>query len=45
MGPSGVGKTFIAAGLAYDAIKAGYDALFRNHATGTGHTQAEGNDS
>lgn len=29
MGPSGVGKTFIAAGLAYDAIKAGYDALFR----------------
>ena len=29
MGPSGVGKSFIAAGLAYDAIKAGYDALFR----------------
>lgn len=29
MGPSGVGKTFIAAGLAYDAIKTGYDALFR----------------
>lgn len=29
MGPSGVGKTFIAAGLAYEAIKAGYDALFR----------------
>lgn len=29
MGPSGVGKTFIAAGLAYDAIKSGYDALFR----------------
>lgn len=29
MGPSGVGKTFIAAGLAYDAIQAGYTALFR----------------
>lgn len=29
MGPSGVGKTFMAAGLAYDAIKTGYDALFR----------------
>lgn len=29
MGPSGVGKTFMAAGLAYDAINAGYDALFR----------------
>lgn len=29
MGPSGVGKTFIAAGLAYQAIKSGYDALFR----------------
>lgn len=29
MGPSGVGKTFIAAGLAYDAIKAGYTAIFR----------------
>lgn len=29
MGPSGVGKTFIAAGLAYDAINTGYDALFR----------------
>jgi len=29
MGPSGVGKTFIAAGLAYDAIQNGYDALFR----------------
>ncbi len=29
MGPSGVGKTFIAAGLAYEAIKTGYDALFR----------------
>ena len=29
MGPSGVGKTFIAAGLAYQAIQAGYEALFR----------------
>lgn len=29
MGPSGVGKTYIAAGLAYDAIQAGYTALFR----------------
>ncbi len=29
MGPSGVGKTFIAAGLAYDAILQGHDALFR----------------
>ncbi len=29
MGPSGVGKTFIAAGLVYEAIKTGYDALFR----------------
>lgn len=29
MGPSGVGKTFIAAGLAFDAIKAGYNAIFR----------------
>ncbi len=29
MGPSGVGKTFIAAGLAYDAIRQGHDALFR----------------
>lgn len=29
MGPSGVGKTFIAAGLAFDAIQSGYDALFR----------------
>lgn len=30
MGPSGVGKTFIAAGLAFDAITAGYDAIFRS---------------
>ncbi len=29
MGPSGVGKTYIAAGLVYDAILAGYNALFR----------------
>ncbi len=29
MGPSGVGKTFIAAGLAYQAIQNGYEALFR----------------
>lgn len=29
MGPSGVGKSFIAAGLAYDAILQGQDALFR----------------
>ena len=29
MGPSGVGKTFIATGLAFDAIKAGYSAIFR----------------
>ena len=29
MGPSGVGKTFIAAGLAFDAIKAGYSAIFK----------------
>ena len=29
MGPSGVGKTFIAAGLAYQAIQQGYQALFR----------------
>lgn len=28
-GPSGVGKTFIAAGLCYDAVKAGYKAYFR----------------
>lgn len=30
MGPSGVGKTFIAAGLAFDAISAGYTAIFRS---------------
>ena len=30
MGPSGVGKTYIAAGLAFDAIKAGYAAIFRS---------------
>lgn len=29
MGPSGVGKTFIAAGLCYDALKSGYRAYFR----------------
>lgn len=29
MGPSGTGKTFIAAGLAYLALKAGYKAIFR----------------
>jgi len=29
MGPSGVGKTFIAAGLCYDAVKNGYKAYFR----------------
>jgi DNA replication protein DnaC len=29
MGPSGTGKTFIAAGLCYDAIKNGYKAYFR----------------
>lgn len=29
MGPSGTGKTFIAAGLCYDAIKKGYKAIFR----------------
>lgn len=29
MGPSGVGKTFIASGLCYDAVKAGYKAYFR----------------
>jgi DNA replication protein DnaC len=28
-GPSGTGKTFIAAGLCYDAIKRGYKAYFR----------------
>lgn len=30
LGPSGVGKTFLAAGLCHHAIKAGYKALFRN---------------
>jgi DNA replication protein DnaC len=29
MGPSGTGKTFIAAGLCYDALKKGYKAYFR----------------
>ena len=29
MGPSGIGKTFIAAGLCYDALKIGYRAYFR----------------
>jgi DNA replication protein DnaC len=29
MGPCGVGKTFLAAGLAYEAITKGYNALFR----------------
>ncbi len=29
MGASGVGKTYLAAGLCYDAIKAGYKAYFR----------------
>jgi DNA replication protein DnaC len=29
MGPAGVGKTFIAAGLCYDALKKGYKAYFR----------------
>lgn len=29
MGPSGTGKTFMAAGLCFDAVKAGYSALFR----------------
>jgi DNA replication protein DnaC len=29
MGPSGTGKTFIASGLCYDAVKAGYKAYFR----------------
>ena len=29
MGPSGTGKTFIAAGLCYDALKTGYRAYFR----------------
>ena len=30
MGPSGTGKTFLAAGLARDAIKSGYRAYFRS---------------
>jgi DNA replication protein DnaC len=30
MGPSGTGKTFIAAGLCYDAIMAGYRAYFKS---------------
>jgi DNA replication protein DnaC len=30
MGPCGVGKTFLAAGLAYQAIEHGYTALFRS---------------
>ena len=29
MGPSGTGKTFMAAGLCFDAVKAGYSAMFR----------------
>jgi len=29
MGPSGTGKTYIAAGLCYDALKKGYKAYFR----------------
>lgn len=29
-GPSGVGKTFIAAGLCYDAVKRGYRGVFRS---------------
>jgi DNA replication protein DnaC len=29
MGPSGIAKTFIAAGLCYDALKIGYKAYFR----------------
>ena len=29
MGPSGTGKTFIGAGLCYDALKTGYKAYFR----------------
>src|SRR6056297_404173 len=29
MGPSGTGKSFIAAGLCYDAVQAGYKAYFR----------------
>lgn len=30
MGPSGTGKTLIAAGLCYDALKSGYKAYFRS---------------
>jgi DNA replication protein DnaC len=30
MGPSGTGKTFLAAGLCQDAVKAGYKAYFRS---------------
>lgn len=30
MGPSGVGKTFIAAGMVYQAVKAGYKAYFKS---------------
>jgi DNA replication protein DnaC len=30
MGPSGVGKTFIAAGLGYDALRMGYSVVFRS---------------
>ena len=30
IGPSGTGKTFIAGGLCYEALKLGYRALFRN---------------
>ena len=30
MGPSGTGKTYLAAGLAADAVKAGYRAYFRS---------------
>ncbi|MCK5170137.1 MAG: IS21-like element helper ATPase IstB [Bacteroidales bacterium] len=32
MGPSGTGKTFIAAGLCFDAVKNGYKAYFRTMA-------------
>ena len=30
MGPSGTGKTFIAAGLCFDAVEKGYRAYFKN---------------
>ena len=30
MGPSGVGKTYIAAGLCHDAVKSGYSAYFKS---------------